>query len=1826
MSPQFRVLVETLPAEDRTPDISPSCPNKAELIDFAVGRLTADSAEQLNQHLTECSDCCETIDAMAASGDTLLDALRGPDTVDDFLSEPELLDRLGKIGRMEPSEDVDQEADSPGFGKDTLLDRSEDFGNYRLISKLGQGGMGAVYKAVHTSLDKVVAIKVLASGKLHDASAIKRFQREMKAIGRVQHPNVVVAHDAGEIDGHHYLVMEFVDGFDVSELASTFGDAAGRLPIGVATEIIRQAAIGIQHAHDQGLIHRDIKPSNLMLDQEGNVKVLDLGLARVDPARNDALTTAGAANNELTASGTAMGTIGYMSPEQALDSTNVDPRTDVYSLGATLYKLLSGHLPFSTDEFDTAGKMLVAIATNTPMPVRKRRATLPAELGKIVDNTLAREPRQRVAPASELARKLEPFAKADLAEFIRDLPADRLDKEASPAAATLEATVLAPTPPQRNHWAAVALLFLLPLAFFAIQFLIRTENGMVLVEIEDEQVEAKLKASGIEVVDQTNNKVWTINTRPSEARSLPQGKYQFRPPAGLVITDADGLEISANEFKLVNADKQLRIRVSIATDEPKATKEAEFIDFIKQLGGTVKVGDMVSSRQIADKDRFVPDEYLWIYFDQNPQFDDADVKAFVRAVKALPPIVIRHLEFKGTRVSAPGLLPLKALRIDYLLLIDSKSDLNLDTIVNDMIDWPIYGWKVGDAISGEALQTLAKGSRWGDITLSTSRVVPEQLQVVVKRPMWKLELEMRPEELEKYLPVIGKAIKTQRIFLHGCTRPTEAQTAYLRDRLPNSAVFWNDRLIVDASIKDPGRDSIKAKLVQAGSAAHQREIEAAKWIDSVGGKYFAGGPGAQPTDIALIEATPGSLRFIDLSGVDADRIGQHLKDLPNLGILFASNTNLSSKDIPDLLTNTKLYWLKLANTKLKSSELPPLEALTRLNSLGLNCNQVDDDWEFVNRMPWLPELQLESDSVPDFEKLSRFKGFDTIWLGLDYAKVEMQEAEVLKLAATAAKQNPHLRIGINGKIVGRDPVYATAKMLAKVDWRFQGAHSNWKDTWDSAQKDAWTQGHWFHVREISAPADLVMTPEIVDQLPALGHAFGTTSFLGATNIKLLPKFLRKGSIRHLNLAGSDLDDNTLLQLASISVIEKITVTNSRVTRAGAEAFHRLRDDCDLIGPFIESDRNAKASGNTFDVYGKGSPVPIANIDATEYEMQFMAERNPKARIEGLGVKLEVDGHPVLAVFGGWEGKWTALEEVDGKAGDVSETRIAMDPFADGKPHHFRIKVTKSSIKTWIDDKPSTSWEGDAKRLSTNDYFARGATLQFRTFQGARFKVSQFELTPQIDHSKDLSKVGLVGVQPVGIANDVPEAYQLELTAKRSSQKVEGLGIRLKIGDRSALAVFGGWGGKLTALESVDGKLGPANETRVQLDPFADGKSHRIRIQVDKGSIQGWVDDLRIINWSGDPQQLWYDVLPGESPVYLTTFQGAEFQVSDLRLSPLAVLAGSSTSFVVETDKSVTVATESPAEYELKFKVKRDATTGRSLLVHLPVVDNRVMMIFAGYMKQNWTGLQLIDGKRPAELKETSVHLDPFADNQFHEVSIKVTSDSVNAWVDGKPVVEWSGDVTRLSTEDWGAKHGIVIQAGYSSRFQIKDLHLRDLNDAQRARTEKPDLAVVPFNPEQAEAHQKAWATHHGSDIETPAIDSIAQQGMRLERFYVNPICTPTRAALLTGRDALRMGVGYFPIMAWSNKAVSQTEHFMPESFQAAGYQTGMVGKWHLGHTLESHTPNARGFDDFFGHLHTQVFYFTHKTSGGHDLQHNGQSVRRDGKYMTDVHGDEAARF
>lgn len=172
-----------------------------------------------------------------------------------------------------------------------------------------------------------------------------------------------------------------------------------------------------------------------------------------------------------------------------------------------------------------------------------------------------------------------------------------------------------------------------------------------------------------------------------------------------------------------------------------------------------------------------------------------------------------------------------------------------------------------------------------------------------------------------------------------------------------------------------------------------------------------------------------------------------------------------------------------------------------------------------------------------------------------------------------------------------------------------------------------------------------------------------------------------------------------------------------------------------------------------------------------------------------------------------------------------------------------------------------------------------------------------------------------------------------------------------------------------------------------------------------------------------------------------------------------------------------------------------------------------------------------------------------------------------------------------------------------------------------AADERPNVIVIV-------ADDLGWndVGYHGGDIDTPSLDLLAREGMQLDRFYTTPICSPTRAALMTGRDPMRLGVAYGVIMPWDSNGVHPDEHFMPQSFRAAGYQTAMVGKWHLGHAQQTYHPNERGFEHFYGHLHTEVgFYPPFSNQGGKDFQRNGVSINDDG-YETFLLADEVSRY
>jgi formylglycine-generating enzyme required for sulfatase activity/tRNA A-37 threonylcarbamoyl transferase component Bud32 len=296
-----------------------------------------------------------------------------------------------------------------GKGKALVL------GNYVLLDKLGQGGMGAVYKASHRRMKRIVALKVLSPDLTKTEEAVSRFLREVEATGRLQHPHIVNAFDADCVGKTHFLVMEYVEGSDLSSLVK----AKGPLAVDKAVHCVVQAAKGLEYAHSQGIVHRDIKPANLLLDKAGVVKILDMGLARFSDAKGAA---------ELTQSGAVMGTVDYMPPEQALSSKSADHRSDIYSLGITLWYLLTGRAAYDGDSL--MAKLLAH--SQQPIPSLKAAcAAVPASLDAVFQRMVAKKPEDRFPSMTDALAALEqallPGASAPSLMSVRS-EASRLDE------------------------------------------------------------------------------------------------------------------------------------------------------------------------------------------------------------------------------------------------------------------------------------------------------------------------------------------------------------------------------------------------------------------------------------------------------------------------------------------------------------------------------------------------------------------------------------------------------------------------------------------------------------------------------------------------------------------------------------------------------------------------------------------------------------------------------------------------------------------------------------------------------------------------------------------------------------------------------------------------------------------------------------------------------------------------------------------------------------------------------------------------------------------------------------------------------------------------------------------------------------------------------------------------------------------------------------------------------------------------------------------------------------------------------------------------------
>lgn len=431
---------------------------------------------------------------------------------DSFIDEPACLRMVETLQRQPPV------AAEKSFERRTIDE-------YELLEPLGRGGMGEVYRARHKRLNQLVAVKLLHPDLADSRDALDRFEREMQAVGRVNHENIVQARHAGEDNGTLFLAMELVEGISCAE----FLTQRGTLEVDEACRIIKQAATGLACAHENGLIHRDIKPSNMMIDDSGHVRLLDMGLACFNERAADI--------GELTRDGQMMGTPDYMSPEQVLDSRSVDARTDVYSLGATFYKLLVGRAPFADEQHPTIASRVMAIGSEEITPVCELREDVPERLSHLIQQMLAKDPTQRPESAQAVVE--------ELCEIVVDEP-------------SLQGTNLRQQRPVVSLQNTLISLVVVGMVIAVIVVAYRSVTDFGLVALGSAMPELKnlVEVDGIQVKDLDRDQQWSI--RPGDsALELPSGSYaaSLKGFGRLQIENQTGRAVNPEHFEVRRGDE-----------------------------------------------------------------------------------------------------------------------------------------------------------------------------------------------------------------------------------------------------------------------------------------------------------------------------------------------------------------------------------------------------------------------------------------------------------------------------------------------------------------------------------------------------------------------------------------------------------------------------------------------------------------------------------------------------------------------------------------------------------------------------------------------------------------------------------------------------------------------------------------------------------------------------------------------------------------------------------------------------------------------------------------------------------------------------------------------------------------------------------------------------------------------------------------------------------------------------------------------------------------------------------------------------------------------
>ena len=509
-------------------------PSEEELAAFKIGLLPVENASIVEKHISDCDSCCETLLNLSSADDTFVGMLQQADAPDEELT-------------MHHHSSMDSTESSVPSSDESIKDLFADHPRYEVISRIARGGMGVVFKAKHRNMKRTVALKVINQSLIRDSQVVKRFHREVQTAARLSHPNIVTAYDAEQANNNHFLVMEYVDGESLAALVKRDHP----IPIHDACQYISQVANGLQYAHGQGVVHRDIKPHNLMLS-EGTVKILDFGLAslaELTPIKSEHADIP--ENSSLTAACSIMGTPDFMSPEQAASKSPVDFRSDIYSLGATLYYLLAGQPPFDSG---SVAQKLERLADSQPTPIQSLRSDVPQELSDVISRMMAKDPDDRFQSAQEIEIALAPLIDDALPRPIDSVPLSSGRRIGWPFNTTK--TIAS---------AAAALLIILLGVVY-----VETDKGTLVIESVDDTVKVVVSQGRDEAGGAFVQTSVTDTVTGSEVKRLPSGEYKL------------SLESNENEFELSEGGFVLRrggqVVVTVSrkqTSEPNGNVDAK---------------------------------------------------------------------------------------------------------------------------------------------------------------------------------------------------------------------------------------------------------------------------------------------------------------------------------------------------------------------------------------------------------------------------------------------------------------------------------------------------------------------------------------------------------------------------------------------------------------------------------------------------------------------------------------------------------------------------------------------------------------------------------------------------------------------------------------------------------------------------------------------------------------------------------------------------------------------------------------------------------------------------------------------------------------------------------------------------------------------------------------------------------------------------------------------------------------------------------------------------------------------------------------------------